>query len=202
MKILIGIPCMDKIPIETIASLQALKKTDDCEIQYVSNSLVYDARNQLAQEAMSRGFDYLLFIDSDMVFPADVLTRLIADKKDIVSGVYYARKGNHFPVIFSKVRPKTLFRKQIAEKFFTVPEGIFEIKGCGMGMCLIKVSALRKIFDRYKEPFRPLKLLGEDLSFCYRATKRGFKIYADANVELGHVGTKIYGRKDYGYRKM
>lgn len=197
MKILIGIPCMDKIPVETVASLESLKKPAGSEIQFVSNSLVYDARNQLTQEAINKGFDYLLFIDSDMTFSADALDRLIADDKDIVSGVYYARKGNHFPVLFSKIRPKTIFGKPIAEKLNVVPNGLFEIKGCGMGMCLIKVSALGKIFDRYKEPFSPLKLLGEDLSFCYRASKRGFKIYADANVELGHVGTKIYTSTSY-----
>lgn len=199
-KILICMPCMSTIPIQTVGSLLALDKPDGSEFYFVSNSLVYDARNECVQNAINGGFDYVLFIDSDMVFPKDSIERLINRNVDIVTGVYYARRGNHFPVIFSKVRPKSFFRKQIATKIEKVDKPFFEVAGCGMGLCLIKTEVFKKMYAKKWEPFRPMRLLGEDLSFCYRASKLGYKIYADSTIELGHIGDKIYTKRDYNER--
>lgn len=200
MKILIGMPCMATIPYEVCTSLLGLDKPDGTLTEFVSNSLIYDARNMLAQDAVKGGFDYLLFLDSDITFPKDLINRLLVHGKPIVSGVYYARRGNHFPVIFSEIRPKTWLRKQKAEKIKNVPNGLFEIKGCGMGCCLIKTEVLKKMLDKGFEPFKPMNYLGEDVSFCYRASKLGYKMYADSNIELGHIGDKIYTKRDYDER--
>lgn len=47
------------------------------------------ARNSLVKMALETNPDYLLFIDSDMLMPADALDRLISLDKDIVSALYF-----------------------------------------------------------------------------------------------------------------
>jgi hypothetical protein len=39
--------------------------------------------------------------------------------------------------------------------------------------------------------------LGEDLTFCWKAKKLGFKIFADPQVKPGHLGVYGYGVDDY-----
>lgn len=197
-KVLIAMPCMDTIPVQTVGSLLDLDKPSGSQIVFIANSLVYDARDQLCQIALKNEMDYILFIDSDMVFPKDSLNKLIARNKEIVSGVYYARKGNHEPVVYKSIERKP-FRKPQTEKFTKaeISRDFFEIGGCGMGLCLIKTEVIKKICDKKQEPFRPLKLVGEDLSFCIRAKKSGFKIYADSTIELGHIGQTTFRQTDW-----
>jgi len=42
--------------------------------------------------------------------------------------------------------------------------------------------------------------LGEDVSFCWKAKKLGFKIYADPQVLPGHLGAYSYSIRDYRER--
>lgn len=185
-KILIGMPCMDMIPIKTVGCLLGMPGAKTL----VANSLVYDARNSLVSQAINGGYEYLLFIDSDMIFNQDTLDKLLAMDKDIATGVYYARRGDHAPVCYPKLYPKSIFRKQEAVKFTVLPKAkIFKVEGCGMGFCLIKTSALRKIVKRYPNPFEPIKNLSEDLAFCYKARKCGFDIWARSDVLLKHIGS-------------
>lgn len=198
MKVLIGMPALSSIPTKTVASLMLMNKPKDSRTTIVSNSLVYDARNSLCQEAVKDGFDYLLFIDSDMTFPPDVIERLVNVNADIATGVCYGRRFPHGPVVYKDVKPRTLFHDSSAEPFTEIPDGIFEVKACGMAMCLIKVDVVKALCKHYRNtPFEPSKNMGEDLTFCYRARKMGFKIMADSSFEVGHIGEAVYTRKDY-----
>ena len=198
MKVLIGMPTLGEIPVKTVASLLSLEKPQGSEIGFVSNSLVYDARNELCQRAVNGGFDYLFFIDSDMIFPADTLTKLMALNTDIATAVCYARKGKHEPCVYNRVVKRSLFHDSEANHFFTIPEDAFRIAGCGMAVCLIKTEVLKKLVKKYKgTPFEPFGNMGEDLAFCYRARKLGFEIKADASIDIGHIGETVITKGDY-----
>lgn len=197
IKILIGMPCMDSIPTQTVGALMGLIKPPETEVQFLANSLVYDARNRICQRAVSGGFTHLLFIDSDMIFPDDAIDRLLSLETDIATGVYYGRKGKHEPQVYKKVKPRGLFGTSGTAERITDPKGVFDIEACGMGLCLIKTACIKAVIDRYIAPFEPIKGLGEDFSFCYRAHKLGFKAKADARFEVGHIGQKIYTAADF-----
>ena len=49
------------------------------------------ARNMACEQTLSGGFDWLFFLDDDVITPPDAILRLIAHNKPIVSGVYYRR---------------------------------------------------------------------------------------------------------------
>ena len=52
MKTLIAIPCMDNVAAPFAHSLATMEKTGECVISMNISSLIYDARNQLAAQAL------------------------------------------------------------------------------------------------------------------------------------------------------
>ena len=194
MKILIAVPCMSMLPVEYVNSLLKLEHEGQCDIVHLPNSLIYTARDQLAVMSVRENYDYLLFIDSDMVVPPDSIKRLLNHKKDIVCGLYFKRKQNYEPVIYSKLKFSLLDEPTI-EPAMDYKDGLIEIEGCGMGLCLIKTEVFKSILQYDYSCFEPLPHLGEDFAFCIRARNRGYKIYCDTTLKCGHVGTAIIEEK-------
>lgn len=195
-------PTMGSVPTNVVRSIISLtKKHPEYTYAFSENSLVYDARNGMADIAITYGFDYLMFIDSDIVFREDAVDKLIEHNADVCTGVYYSRRDDHEPLIFSEIKPRTLFHKA---KLTKVKEVLpyQQIEACGMGFCLIKTDVLKKIKKRHKTPFEPIKGMGEDYSFCYKCKKHGIKIYADGDITLFHIGKKEYGKEDYDETKQ
>lgn len=54
-------------------------------------SMITMARNDLVERALELNADYLLFVDSDLIFPADAAARLMRHNKDIVGATYNKR---------------------------------------------------------------------------------------------------------------
>lgn len=197
MKILIGIPCMGSIHAETVGSLlQLVMSCRDIEFKPViyANSLVYHARNEILNLALKDNVDYLLFLDSDIIFPVEAVKKLISLNKGVVTGIYYARNENSpgKAIIYRKITPRSIFhREALAEQFKGHIEGLQQVSACGMGFCLIRSDVIRRICKRFISPFEPFRGLGEDLAFCYRLNRIKEPIYA-LNVGLEHIGTKHY----------
>ena len=103
MKTMIAIPCMDTVPAQFMERLLALQRPEGTMIITARSSLIYDARNILSKMALDQGYDRILWLDSDMVFPSDLLDRLSADMdtgKRYVSGMYFTRKNPIHPVVY------------------------------------------------------------------------------------------------------
>ena len=197
MKVLLGMPCVKSIPTKTVISLLQTAKKGAVEPLLVEGSLIYDSRDSIARFAVDNGYDYILYADSDMIFSADDLNRLLAHDADIVSGLYVTRRGENKNVCYSKVikRRRVPFR---APKLIhdTLNSGYSEIAACGFGFCLIKCETMKSMFKRYKSLFEPKWGLGEDIAFCVRAKRCGYKIMVDRDVKLGHIGETVYGDRD------
>lgn len=193
MKILLGMPCMRTIPYKTVASLLQTAKRGVVDPCMVEGSLIYDARDYIAQFAIDNEYDYVLYADSDMVFSADDLNRLIAHDTDICSGLYVTRHEDSKNVCYSEIITRRRFPyrgpKLIVD---TQTSGYGSVAAIGFGFCLVKTSALKTMFKRYKSIFEPKWGVGEDVAFCIRAKKCGFDINIDRDVRLGHVGEKVY----------
>lgn len=198
MRILIAVPCMDSVPSQFAQSLATLNKVEECVVAFQMGSLIYNSRNYLATAAVKMEADYVLWLDSDMVFSSDVLQRLWKDrdKGDIITGVYYRRVEPYKPVLFSKL---SIENDQCQwEDYSDFPEDrIFEVEGCGFGCVLTPTNVFVDVINRFGNMFSPIGGVGEDLSFCWRARQCGYKIVADPSIQLGHVGHYVIDKGFY-----
>lgn len=201
MNILIAVPSMDSVPAVFAQSLSMLKKVGDCAVAFQIGSLVYDSRNNLAKHALTMKADYILWLDSDMMFEPDILEKMMAKMQeknlDILSGIYYRRRHPFSPVLLKKL---SVDENNFAtyENYNSYPEDdIFEVEGIGFGCVLMSSDVLFDVAAQYKDWFSPLGRVGEDLSFCWRARQCGYKIFADPEIQLGHCGSQIITKGFY-----
>lgn len=169
------------------------------------SSNIYFVRNMALGADVSRGedqkpfngqldYDYIMWIDSDILFHPEQILRLISHNKDIVSGIYMMSGGNAFATV--KDWDEEYFKQNGCFKFLT-PEDIkdqkdlIEVSYTGMGFMLIK----KGVFESMKYPwFRPIeKRIGsmtdytsEDVSFAIRAKENGYKVFIDPTIRVGH----------------
>lgn len=204
MKYLIAIPTLDTVPVPFVAALTALKRIGEVKHSFLSNSLIYDARNMLAQEAIDTGADRILFIDSDMYFMHDMMERMAADLDngaDFVCGIYFKRHLPTLPCIYQSIDIEDKDGDPIGktEIYADYPKDtIFEIDACGFGAVMMNVSMLKNVYETFGNPFIPYAgLFGEDLSFCWRAKQLGYTLLCDSRIKVGHVGTFVYSEQHY-----
>lgn len=193
MKTLIAIPCMDQVPALFAQSLATMRMVGECQIAFQIGSLIYTSRDDLARYAMKEGFDYVLWLDSDMVFPEDFHERmfktLTENNLDILSGIYYKRKPPYSPVIFDKMQLKgKIWDYSWLED---VPDSLFEVGACGFGCVLLKTEVLMSVQLKHGYLFHPMQNGGEDVAFCVRARDCGYKIMCDPTIVCGHVGNVV-----------
>lgn len=202
MKILVAVPSNDVIETKFVQSLLALEKVGQTDVHIYAGSLVYVARNTLSDLAQVRGYDYVLWIDSDQTFPPDLLPRLYRHNKDFVTGVCYFRKPPYTPVIYETMEcedteegPKTKIQMYTDRPLQT---DIFQVAGCGFGVCLTSVKMLTDVKSQFPEaPFTPIKNFGEDLSFCWKARQLGYEIWCDPTIDIGHIAHFEVNGKNY-----
>lgn len=185
MKGLIGIPCMEQVHVPFVDSLLKLEKPSGVDIVFYQLSMIYVAREQLAKKCIKEGYDWLFFIDSDMVLPPDALTKLLAHDKDIVSGIAFKRFPPFDPCFYEKV--SVTDRGIKLEHFKKWQKGLIEADACGMACCLIKRKVFEKMIENNMPPFFPIPTTGEDIAFCLRAKQCGYQIYVDTTVSCGHI---------------
>ena len=196
MKTMIAVPCMDQVQTEFAQSLFNLQRAGNVYAKLLQCSLLIKSRTDLALTAVQEKADYVLWIDSDMVFPDTMLIDLMKDiedeKKDIVAGVCHMRKEPYTPVLWSKLRQGMTTFENDSEKLIDYPrDGLFEVEGCGFGCVMMKTEVISAVRDKYGDLFGHLPGYGEDLSFCIRARGCGYRIWADPKVQVGHKSSII-----------
>ena len=193
---------------ETTQSLMALgwsnRVKEACETHgfsqiahawYFRSPLVSCLRDAAMMDAKTNGFSHLLFLDADMIFPDDLLVRMLKHHdQGIVSGLYVQKVAPYFPIALRDgvdrngvmwyqhdVGPfdGTLRRQQVV----------------GMGCTLIPVSVLDAIGPRPWFEYQPdadgWPRVSEDVPFCQKADRAGIGIWLDPTVKCGHCRTEV-----------
>ena len=206
MKTVIAIPCMDTVQTEFVRSLVSMRYVGEVQFIFTECSLIYHARTSLCKMAMEAEADYVLWLDSDVIFPPDLMERLMEDiqGRDMVTAIYHNRRPPFRPVIWKTITTGLLPSSTVVEQYDDYPadNGLFEIAACGFGAVLMKIGVIRDVADMFHQTFSPLPGLGEDLSFCVRARNCGFKIWADPDLQIGHKGSMIINQDTFRAFRM
>lgn len=203
IKTLIAVPCFDMVHTDFFESFVKLEKPENTSFTTVKNTMIYSARNLIAANAIDAGFDRVLWLDSDMIFPHDMISRLCAAMDatgaGLVTGLYFTRKIPIKPNIFSHLWYNELDDglDAGATMIYRYPKDIIEIKACGFGCCLTSVDLIKRVGDKFGSPFTPVDGMGEDLSFCYRVAQLGEKMFCDTRISCGHVGNAVFDEGFY-----
>ncbi len=169
------------------------------------DAVVYYARNRVAGGDVRRGpkqapwggevdYDYMLWIDSDVVFRFEDFQALLAHKVDMVGGLYLMADNARYAAV--EHMDEALFQKQGEFEFLTpaslaARRGLVPVDYCGFGFVLVR----RGIFEKLEYPwFRPLyieiggcsEFTSEDVGFCLMAKKAGLQMMIDPDVVVGH----------------
>lgn len=200
MKTIIAVPCMDSVQTEFFKSFANLKRVGNTCVSVTSCSLIYQARTDLGQIAIQEKSDFVLWLDSDMVFPDTLMVDMMEDMKgrDIVTAVYHMRRPPYQPVLWSKLRKGLTAEDTETEIAVEYPqEELFEVEGCGFGAVMMRTEVLESVVNRYHALFEPIPGFGEDLSLCLRARGCGYKIWCDPKLQIGHKAATIVTRDTF-----
>jgi hypothetical protein len=169
---------------------------------------IYFARNMCLGGDVLRGenqkpfdgkldYDYLMWIDSDIIWHPSQVLALIKHQQDIVQGVYYTEDGQTFP--FCEYWDEDFFERNGYFKFINVERleqlrkkgGLHEVYYGGLGFTLVKGG----VFEQLKYPWfeteklrigNSVDICMEDVHFCIKARRVGFKILIDPFIHVGH----------------
>jgi len=196
MKIAICVPSGDMIHADFARCLVGLllHSARSHELFYINgkSSIVATARNNCVKQALAFDVDYILFLDADMVFPPNILDRLLESGKDII-GCAYRRRSPPYDIMALSVQGPG------SQKV----EGIAEMLALPTGVLLIAA----KVFESIPKPWFKFeidaereKITGEDVLFCREAVLAGYKIWMDveASYHIGHLtqSTLVISKED------
>jgi hypothetical protein len=173
-----------------MVAYHTLNTTDAISLKLLQGTLIQNQRADLCLDALREGCTHILFIDSDMTFPQDMIQRLLKHDVDLVAANCARRRMPTGPT--AQNYDENGKRKPV----YSMPEstGLEEVGSVGTGIMLIK----RNVFEGMSEPWFDMPwqydtrgYMGEDVFFCKKAQELGFKVYIDHDVskEIGHIGT-------------
>jgi GT2 family glycosyltransferase len=139
-------------------------------------------------------YDYLFWIDDDIIWEPNQIMQLLDHKKDIVSGCYLMYNMVQYPickVMDDDYLIKTGCYQFVSKEDLQKEEKIFKVDYVGFGFMAIKYG----IFESMKYPWfeTPTRSVGnitdltsEDAYWCMKAREQGYEVYVDPKCIVGH----------------
>lgn len=199
MKVFVAVPSMDTLPALFCQSLALLQRAGDTQVAFEVGSLVYNARNNLARQAIKSEADWVLWLDSDMVFKPTLLREMLdvcqKNSIDFLTALCFRRKPPYTPCLFDRLEVKSNGKGASYTALLSIPDGLFQIGGCGFAGVLMSTDILVSVAAKFDGAmFDPMKGFGEDVAFCWRARQCGYTLWCDSDIEMGHVGSCVVTR--------
>jgi len=208
-KVMIGMPCYSaKVHFQTMRSLlldavNIIGRGDKFSIaEDLGNSDIAGSRAAIFGAFVRSDADVLVFIDDDIFWTPGSLIKLIDQPVDVVGGIYpKKREPLEWP-----------FKIGIKDEYRVDPTtGLMEVMGLPGGFMKISRNCAKKMTEAYPRQtlrstsehsqfwpvFDPYEMpdgnrLSEDFSFCQRWLDIGGQVWADFELEMGHIGYKSF----------
>lgn len=176
----------------------------DVQFAWISKFvLVSDLRNEAVRIAKAQACSHILFLDADMIWPADVLSQMLAHHdRGIVSGLYFLKTWPHWPVALKRprVNGQTLDVDYDYDKTVYLSKTLAPQALVGMGCTLVPmavIDAMAEPWFDYMQDGRGRWTITEDVTFCQKAAALGCPIFVDPTVKCGHVGQQAISEPWY-----
>jgi len=162
----------------------------DISLDGVKISTIDSARNRIVERALKTDADAIFWCDSDIVLPVDTVSRMAAEDKDFITGLYFQRYPPHFPVV-----GKYDADFHGVNWFVSWPEQTLAPADlCGFGCVWTSLAMLRQM----ESPYFAFAEMSEDFTFCQQAMRKGFQLYVDTGIECEHIGRpKAVTKEDF-----
>ena len=145
------------------------------------------SRNDLAQHVLDNDYTHLWFMDDDHSFAPDLLTRLLAWDKPLVTPVCLTKTWPFLPCVYPNKLPEGEHQYLPLDFEGADPSGLIEIQAGGCAGMLIR----RDVLESVPPPWFEHGDVGEDILFCQKAQAAGFRLYADLSAILGHITVAV-----------
>lgn len=195
VSVLVGIPMVDSVRAEFfrtfLSAINLMPEEGTIKLEYTKWGNTPNSRNDLVKSMLDGGHTHLFFMDSDMTFPSNTLSRLLQHDKEIVAGLYN-RKIPPFATVIFKSDPSN---KEWSTYNPTPEDKLIEVAAAGTGCMLIKREVFEKLewpwFSYQPDPNGKQRFMSEDVVFCINAREKGIITYCDCTIKCGHVGNTI-----------
>ena len=166
--------------------------------------VVYEGRNLMllngaeanidAVPLNGEDYDYMLWLETDMVFKAEDVMKLIEADKDVISGVYPMGTTSPDAAVAGWYPNKRVYIPELKKH----AGEIVNVDFCGLGFLLVKKGIFEDMqypwfWEMYSEPDENgvITYLGDDFSFCNHVRELGYVVNLHCGVIVGHEKTIV-----------
>jgi len=195
-KVFIAIPTRDLIHAHTAYCLQeTVRYCENRDIQttvsFNMGTLICNQREALTKEFLESDSTHIMWIDSDMMFPANIVETLLSHSLPVVACSYSTRG---LPLKSVSYTDLTDWESWID----SATEPLISVQATGMGMMLVEKEVLVPMSSpRFEIKWMGEDHLGEDFDHCLKITELGYSIVIDtkASAEILHIGSHAFSFK-------
>jgi hypothetical protein len=169
---------------------------------------VSHGRNEVVRRFLASDCDWLLMLDTDMVFTPDIPQRLLAaadpESAPIVGALCFGvDDGVPFPTLYDFTQDEDGLA---VVRYMRFPEDeLFRVGATGAACLLIHRAALEAIaaqeFDAVWPWFQETAIdgqrFGEDMTFCVRAAACGIPVHVHTGISIGHQKPHVVTLSDF-----
>jgi hypothetical protein len=162
----------------------------DTHVTYDASTILLNQRESLAKKAVEIKSDYMLWLDSDMMFPSTTAMRLMGHNKDIVAANYMKRSVPLTTVAYPTLEEWDSWLPLESQEELEIVEGV------GMGCMLMKTSLLSTIENPWFEfEWKDGSWHGDVFNFQKKLRESGHQIFIDMNLsrQVRHIGQWAFG---------
>jgi hypothetical protein len=212
IRILIAIPAHESCPsgfMYDFGNLMAytaanLKQEVEIGLSLVQGTYVHTARQDLAKAALKQAATWVLWLDSDMRFPKELLFDLLKRRNPLVGVNYVTRTvPSNFVAIKHVGGPREDGTWDPGVRLQTTDEsaGLEQVDAIGFGGLLMHTDVLYAMAENGGYPFfvngydfHNNRNIGEDVWFCLKAAEAGFPTFVDHDLskQIKHIGSIEY----------
>ena len=206
-KLLIGTPAYNSLVhtdyLHSVMSYTRLKDIRFSVLTLGNESLITRARNKIFSIFVAYDFDYLLFLDADIMFPANGLVKLLNHNKHLIGAPVRLKDPNRVVYNYGEVLDDSqkpllkvdrigcavmLISKQLAldvvKECQESGEYYYHNPDYTRGEQISRI----KIYNAFRVGVSDGEYLSEDFYFCKLARQLGYDIYVDTSCKTIHNG--------------